>query len=370
MTIHIGENIRHFRVTKNLTQEELAEFLGVSFQAVSKWERGLAYPDITTLPILADFFSVTVDELLGTSRAGIDDKITAILAEYESLLGRADPDAVPKKNALAKAAYEEFPHDWRIIDLYRHSLVCGRDEEDYGDTKPIVRRLCENILTGCPDESIRQSAVSSLLRIADTPEEEEKYLKMLVDDFCILRGEMAEEIATDKGRREDAARLGRTNIREYFSWFVFKTQGLAEGMFPYDTLSPEERVAVIDKVVAMVKLFFEDGDFGGFTNFLIALTEEKVRICFRTGDISDGLAALTESVDHMLRFNALPKEETHTSVLVRGLTETYPGAYEINDTPSVERYVTWLEQGQVYDVVRGTTEFRKNLARLKDVLER
>lgn len=368
MTICIGENIRHLRVTKNLTQEDLADFLGVSFQAVSKWERGLAYPDITTLPLLADFFSVTVDELLGTSHDGIDQRITAILAEYESLLGRADPGANAKKNALAKAAYDEFPHDWRIIDLYRHSLICGRDAEDYGDTKPTIRRLCEKILVGCPDESIRQCAVSSLLRIAETPEEEEKYLNMLVDDFCILRGEMAEEIATDKGRREDAARLARTNLREYFSWFVFKTQGLAEGTFPYDTLSPEERIAVIDKVIAMIDLFFENGDCGGFTNFQIALTEEKARICFRTGDLSTGFAALTASVDHILRFNALPREETHTSILVRGLTETYPGEYEINDTPSIERYIRWLEHGQAYDAVRETEEFRKNLARLKNVL--
>ncbi len=368
MTIRIGENIRHLRVTKNLTQEDLAEFLGVSFQAVSKWERGLAYPDITALPLIADLFSVTVDDLLGTSRTGIDQKITAILAEYDSLLGRADPGADAKKNALAKAAYEEFPHDWRVIDLYRHSLVCGRDAKDYGDTKPTIRRLCEKILSGCPDESIRQRAVSSLLRISETPEEEETYLNMLVDDFCILRGEMAEEIATDKGRREDAARLVRMNIREYFSWFVFKTQGLAEGAFPYDTLSPEERIRVIDKVTAMMELFFEDGDFGGFTNFQIALTEEKARICFRTGDLPTGLAALTESVNHILRANAFPREETHTSVLVRGLTETYPEAYEVNDTPSVERYINRLEHGPAYDTVRETEEFRENLARLKNAL--
>ncbi len=139
-------------------------------------------------------------------------------------------------------------------------------------------------------------------------------------------------------------------------------------MFPYDTLSTEERIAVIDKVTAMVKLFFEDGDCGGFTNFLISLTEKKARICFRTGNIQAGLAARTESVDHILRFNSLPREETHTSILVRGLTETYPGEYENNDTPSVERYINWLEHGQAYDAVRETEEFRENLARLKNTI--
>ena len=63
-TIKIGNQIATLRKNKNLTQNELGERLGVSFQAVSKWERGETYPDITMLPVIASFFSVTVDELL------------------------------------------------------------------------------------------------------------------------------------------------------------------------------------------------------------------------------------------------------------------------------------------------------------------
>lgn len=59
----IGEQIKRFRLEKQVTQEELAEFLSVSFQAVSKWETGVSTPDISLLPKLAIFFGISIDEL-------------------------------------------------------------------------------------------------------------------------------------------------------------------------------------------------------------------------------------------------------------------------------------------------------------------
>ena len=51
MELHIGKNIRRLRRERNLTQEEVAAHLGISFQSISKWERGDGYPDITMLSI-------------------------------------------------------------------------------------------------------------------------------------------------------------------------------------------------------------------------------------------------------------------------------------------------------------------------------
>ena len=59
----IGKQIKALRLAKEVKQEELAEYLGVSFQAVSKWETGASVPDIALLPNLAVFFGVTIDEL-------------------------------------------------------------------------------------------------------------------------------------------------------------------------------------------------------------------------------------------------------------------------------------------------------------------
>ena len=65
MEIPLGRQIRRLRISHQMTQRELAFHLRVSVQAVSKWERGCAYPDVSLLLPIAELFSVTLDELFG-----------------------------------------------------------------------------------------------------------------------------------------------------------------------------------------------------------------------------------------------------------------------------------------------------------------
>lgn len=62
--MNLGNNLRVLRKSKNITQEELAEYIGVSPQTVSKWENNNNAPDLSMLPVLADFYKISIDELL------------------------------------------------------------------------------------------------------------------------------------------------------------------------------------------------------------------------------------------------------------------------------------------------------------------
>lgn len=62
---YLAENLKKYRMLKNLTQEEVADYLCITAQSVSKWERGESYPDITFLPALANIFETSVDLLMG-----------------------------------------------------------------------------------------------------------------------------------------------------------------------------------------------------------------------------------------------------------------------------------------------------------------
>lgn len=63
--LYLPENLKKYRILKDLTQEDVAEYLGITPQSVSKWERGESYPDITFLPALANIFETSVDLLIG-----------------------------------------------------------------------------------------------------------------------------------------------------------------------------------------------------------------------------------------------------------------------------------------------------------------
>ena len=65
--INIAQTIVNKRKEKGITQEDLAEYIGVSKASVSKWETGQSYPDITLLPQLAAFFNISIDELMNYS---------------------------------------------------------------------------------------------------------------------------------------------------------------------------------------------------------------------------------------------------------------------------------------------------------------
>lgn len=63
--LYLPENLKKYRILKNMTQEDIAEYLGITAQSVSKWERGESYPDITFLPALANIFETSIDLLIG-----------------------------------------------------------------------------------------------------------------------------------------------------------------------------------------------------------------------------------------------------------------------------------------------------------------
>ena len=79
--MNIGYKIKELRKQRGITQEQLAESLGVSFQAVSKWETSIALPDITLAPAIASYFGVSMDVLFDFSLHDVSDKAFAIAKE-------------------------------------------------------------------------------------------------------------------------------------------------------------------------------------------------------------------------------------------------------------------------------------------------
>ena len=128
MELPIGETIKRLRRERDLTQEEMAAHLGVSFQSISKWERGDGYPDITMLPALANYFGISVDELLGTSeieKRERYDEINRTWAENNKQKRNAE------NVALMRQSLKAFPNDALLLVQLSTSLekLDGTPEE-------------------------------------------------------------------------------------------------------------------------------------------------------------------------------------------------------------------------------------------------
>lgn len=88
--LNIGKNIKKLRGERNITQQQLADAIGVSFQAVSKWECGTTLPDIAMLPAIANFFDVTIDELFKPNMMAYRNKAERLMSIYERDIENSD----------------------------------------------------------------------------------------------------------------------------------------------------------------------------------------------------------------------------------------------------------------------------------------
>ncbi len=86
MTFHLGESLRTYRLQKGQTQEQIADVFGVSPQAISRWENGSAYPDVTLLPGIAMYFDVSLDTLLGMDKLRDADAVNEIHRRVHTLV--------------------------------------------------------------------------------------------------------------------------------------------------------------------------------------------------------------------------------------------------------------------------------------------
>ena len=107
--IYLAENLKKYRMKKNLTQEEIAEYLGITAQSVSKWERGETYPDITFLPALANIFETSVDLLIGMDTIRAEETRFSIHKKAVEYQRSGDYDAAEKTYRDALLIYPNKP---------------------------------------------------------------------------------------------------------------------------------------------------------------------------------------------------------------------------------------------------------------------
>ena len=163
MDLLIGERIKKYRKNKEMTQDALAQALMVSPQSISKWECGDGYPDITLLPAIANFFEVTVDELIGNDEISAKEDVQKNFFEVINSLSLDD------QLDLALKYHKKYPRNWHIATSLMHRITRyqGNREVEY---RKLLVDIGERILKDCTDSTMRKSAVTAMCMVCDEEE--------------------------------------------------------------------------------------------------------------------------------------------------------------------------------------------------------
>ncbi len=165
MKLNLGDNIRTYRRAKDMTQEQLAEQLGVSFQSVSRWENGSTYPDMELLPALARIFSVTVDALLGMSD---DERRKNFEAIREKL--KRELFAEPKNEESIVAILRELRRDY--MEFFFNDTYYFDDIRNSGAYKlPAVlaemRLITDEVVRKCGSNFVKSFFIGQMAEMED-----------------------------------------------------------------------------------------------------------------------------------------------------------------------------------------------------------
>lgn len=160
---HIGEMIRNLRRENGMTQENSAERMNVSINAVSKWERGECMPDISLLIPLAKCFHITTDELLGYDHEAQEKIADQWIEESRKRFQNASsPEALQEYHKWERSSLEtliaEYPDDCRLLDLYLNCLSTQNEGDE-------VERICNLLLDRSNQVYILQHAVTTLAEL-------------------------------------------------------------------------------------------------------------------------------------------------------------------------------------------------------------
>lgn len=308
MRLNFSRKLKELRNENNVTQEQLANYLKISSQAVSKWERNEGYPDIELLPRIALFFGVSVDRLLGVGEERIKEHIDMLYEESNKLRNMGE---LEKDLELWERAYREFPNEHRVMIglMYAISDIAkgNSDELLYSAID-----LGEKVLEETADSRIREDAVYLLCGFYNTLGDEKAAQKcaMMMGDYFTSCGQLLTRVLSGEKRLMQR----RNNIRDIVELFWNNTVLLASET----ELDRSDKIYCYKKAIDFIKSVYDDGDFGFasvrlYTAYLY-LAHEYAALA----DSENCISALESCAQYAVLYDTQDIVE-HTSFLVRGL---------------------------------------------------
>ena len=359
MSLYIGETIKRLLKKRGITQETLANFLNVSYQSVSKWERNESYPDITLIPAIASFFGVTTDTLLGIEMIKQENRKKDYIEKYMLLCNTSRTEEAEQ---LIKQATAEFPGDHSILSCYLSALVSRNDDEHEKliEVKSEVYRIYSLIQKHCTDDYIRAKTKSTMC----------SYIQAL---------SKIENSGTDISEIEPilAQMPVMRNTRDYRAMFLYPhgsekrnmacAKGFSEMLQLLGEIINRKASDILARDPVAIKAYLDfvntvmpDGDFGQCYYLVIFNYGYLGVIRHNSGDDEEALECFRRQAELALKYEAMPDITIHTSYLVKGLEfnkkSAFKGGYE-NIADAIREAL--LDSYPLSDEFRATDGFKK-----------
>lgn len=312
MVLNIAETLRSLRRDMGVTQEELANAIGVTAQAVSKWERGEGYPDITLLPDIAAYFRVTLDTLCGIDEQKTQRKIHDILYETENANYTEGVN-------IAREGLAEFPHSVQLkANLARALMGCTAGWTPPREILKEVIGLYEDILHHSPEPSALSPRDVSLLCEAYVSVGESKKAKQVA--------------AIDRNGKYERQQLWckilqgdelishiQNSIIQTLPDVHFMVKQLAET----DGYTAKEKIALYRNMIGIYALFDEDRDWPLGMAFSYQLHLQVAVLSMGSGAVHEALVALDQAAELAVRIDSLPGDGYPSSLLLNRISFRY-----------------------------------------------
>lgn len=154
-----GDRLKKLRHDNGITQDILAEYLGISYQAVSKWENNAGFPDISLLPAISGFFGVSTDYLLGIELEKSEDRIEKALNEARNFTHTGE---IEKSINIILETLRYFPNEHRLLcELIEYKLMRPSSDKAWIED---IEAKANLILRDCSIDKIRYQTFSNLAK--------------------------------------------------------------------------------------------------------------------------------------------------------------------------------------------------------------
>lgn len=364
MFIKIGEKIKLLRQKADVTQDRLSAYLGVTAQAISRWESNKCYPDIELLPLLADFFDITLDELLCVENSKKAKQISKYINEGEQLI---ELGKFKEASELYRKAVAEFPSNYNLQLELAAAIGCYNEDNLNKELANEVITICNRLLEDCTDDEIRRNAMSIMCSVYIRQLDDEKKALEIVEKMPrMIYSREVEKATLFKG---DIAFVQSQECIELFTdqIFIFMRNISTCDEISTSNYTIEEKIEVITKSIKLLELIF-DGDYNFYHYRLAEAYRRLVWLNIIKKDYEEALINLELTAEHTIKYDLRPDEAMYSSVMLNKIKYTKNEFHELKEHTSSYRVIEILNN-EIYNAIRDTESFKETIERLKEYVK-